>query len=43
MSLYEGDATTSGLDGDIRDKLACIDGRLYDTSKVFIEALKCMK
>ena len=41
MALYE--KKEDGSDGDIRDKIPCQDGRTYDTSKLFVAALKYMK
>eukprot|EP01083_Nonionella_stella_P283083 963415_1 len=40
MALYEEKEDGSG---DIRRQIACVDGRLYSTDIVFIEALKYMK
>lgn len=41
MALYRSDAHFG--DGDIRDVVEAKDGRKWNTGKVFIEALKCMK
>ncbi len=40
MALY---ANNDKQDGDIRDKIKCVDGREYSTQIVFVEALKFMK
>eukprot|EP01083_Nonionella_stella_P285654 972426_1 len=41
MAFYE--KKPDGSEGDNRGKIACVDGRLKDTSLVFISALKFMK
>eukprot|EP01084_Bolivina_argentea_P083503 151177_1 len=41
MALYENKGDSN--DGDIREKIACADGRLYATSVVFVKALQFMK
>eukprot|EP01084_Bolivina_argentea_P304262 525417_1 len=42
MALYDGDLK-NGSNGDIKNKIACQDGRLYSTSVVFIAALKFIR